>query len=129
MKWLDRALVLSPYYYGLCLTEKDFCKELKRLKVPKDTWPPFLGSASANATAHFFEKGDGTLACIITLGATKGKSVAQVHALLVHEAVHLWQEIRSNIGEKAPSSEFEAYAIQTLSQRLIEAYADAKGRK
>lgn len=125
MKWLDRALVVSPYYYGLCLDEADFRRELKRLKVPKDQWPPFLASQSANATAHFFER-DSERSCIITLGSTKGHSIAQIHAMLVHEAVHLWQEIRSDIGEKQPSSEFEAYAVQALSQRLIEAYSEAK---
>lgn len=126
MRWLDRALVVSPYYYGLCLDEADFRRELKKLKVPKDQWPPFLASQSANATAHFFESDDGGRSCIITLGSAKGRGAAQVHAMLVHEAVHLWQEIRADIGEKHPSSEFEAYAVQALSQRLIEAYSEAK---
>lgn len=126
MEWLDRALVVSPYCYGLCLTERDFHKELGRLEVPKDKWPPFLASASANATAHFFEKGDGALACIIALGSVKGRSVVQINALLVHEATHLWQAIREDLGEKQPSSEFEAYSIQTISQCLMESYAKAR---
>lgn len=126
MKWLDRALVVSPYYYGLCLDDADFRCELKKLKVPKDQWPPFLATQQADATAHFFEGDGGVRSCIVTLGSTKGRSVAQIHAMLVHEAVHLWQEIRADIGEKQPSSEFEAYAVQTLSQRLMEAYSEAK---
>jgi len=31
-KWLDRALFISPYHYLLCLTEKAYRKELRRLK-------------------------------------------------------------------------------------------------
>lgn len=129
MKWLDRALVVSPYYYGLCLSEKDFQKELKGLKIPRDEWPAFLASKSADATAHFFESGDGKRCCIITLGSVKGRSVAQVHSMLVHEAVHLWQEIREDIGERRPSPEFEAYAVQSLAQRLIESYQDGMNGK
>jgi hypothetical protein len=129
MKWLDRTLMTSPYYYGLCLSEKDFRKELKRLDVPKDGWPRFLASDHANATAHFFESSNGALSVIVTLGGTKGKSIAQIHALLVHEAVHIWQAIRENIGEKSPSSEFEAYSIQSISQGLMQAFKDAKKGK
>lgn len=119
MKWCDRALVISPYYYGVCRTEKDFSKALRKLKVPAEQRPPFLGKGG-HATAHFFEKADGTLAAIVCLGSTKGRTKAQVFALLLHEAVHLWQAIRENLGEKTPSSEFEAYAIQTIAQRLME---------
>lgn len=129
MRWLDRALLISPFYYGLCLSEKDFQKELKGLKIPRSEWPSFLGSPHANATLHTFEKGDGILCAIITLGSMKGRSLAQVHAMLVHEAVHLWQAIRENIGEHRPSAEFEAYSVQTISQRLIESYDEAKKGK
>lgn len=129
MEWLDRALVVSPYYYGLCTNEKDFHKELKKLKVPRETWPCFLGSASANATTHFFEKGDGAKCCIVTITAKKKHSLAQVYALLTHEAVHIWQAIREDFGEKSPSSEFEAYAIQTLSQMLIQSYERQRKKK
>jgi hypothetical protein len=46
----------------------------------------------------------------------------QVYALLVHEAVHIWQDVKHRIGEDNPSSEFEAYAIQNISQELMLAY-------
>ena len=60
---------------------------------------------------------------MICVSGTKEHTTAQVYALLVHEAVHMWQEARARIGEIAPSQEFEAYAIQALSQRLFEEYA------
>lgn len=130
MKWADRALVISPYYFGLCLTEKDFHRELRRLKVPRKEWPPFLGSTHANATAHFLEHSSGKRVAIVALGSTKGKTIEQVHALLVHEAVHIWQECRADLGERAPSSEFEAYSIQSIAQGLMVAWADqGRGRR
>jgi hypothetical protein len=49
-------------------------------------------------------------------------SIIQIHALLTHEAMHLWREIRNQIGEKEPSAEFEAYAIQKITQNLAYSY-------
>lgn len=123
MKWLDRALVVSPYCYGLCKSEKEFHKELKRLNVPRANWPDFLLTSHANATVHFFEqRGDIGRSCIVCVGKLKNRPRSQIFGLLTHEAVHIWQAIRDSIGEKYPSSEFEAYSIQTISQRLIEAF-------
>lgn len=126
MDWLDRALVVSPLYYGLCVSEKDFYRELRKLKLPKDEWPRFLLTKHANATTHFFETNGAGRCAIVTLGNTKGRSKPQIFAMLTHEAVHIWQEVRESLGEKFPSSEFEAYSVQTLSQRLMEAYERSK---
>jgi hypothetical protein len=122
VKWLDRSLVVSPYYFCLCTTLKQFHKELKRLKVPEKNWPDFLASACADATVHYFEKGSGELCAIVCIHRNKKHSIPQVYAMLVHEAVHIWQTIKATIGERDPSREFEAYSIQAISQRLMEAY-------
>jgi hypothetical protein len=55
----------------------------------------------------------------------EGITGLQVAALLVHEAVHVWQLFRESIGEHGPSKEFEAYSIQAISQRLMERYRDS----
>lgn len=49
--------------------------------------------------------------------------------MLTHEAVHIWQEIKLQLGEKEPSYEFEAYSIQNISQNLMEAYKRLEGKK
>ena len=46
----------------------------------------------------------------------------QLAAMLTHEAVHMWQVARERLGEDKPSQEFEAYAIQALTQRLLEEF-------
>ncbi len=122
MIWLDRSLVTSPVHYGLCKTEKAFKKELKRLGIRKKDRPDFLKSSYADATVHFFES-EGKECAIVCLGDTKGHTPNEIVGLLIHEAVHIWQEIKANIGEQHPSSEFEAYSIQTIAQNLIEAYS------
>ena len=122
MKWLSRELITSPIYIGLATTEKQFKSALKKLKIPKNDYPDFLKSPHANATAHFFtcEGKEAVIVCIHK--KHKGISRIQVDCLLVHEAVHIWQAIRENIGEKYPSHEFEAYSIQSIAQDLITAY-------
>lgn len=131
MKWLDRDLTYSPYSYGLCLTEADFEKELKRLKIPVRDWPEFVNSVHANACIHYFEKCDGLgRSAIICLRPTRTHTTEEIYALLVHEAMHLWQAIIDTIGEHRPSTEFEAYSVQAICLNLFVAYREAtKGKK
>lgn len=129
VEWLDRSLLVCPYFC-LCLNEKAYKQALKRMKVPRDHWGPFLQTHHAHATTHYLEKGDGSLACIVCMGSTEGRDIPTVHGLLVHEAVHIWQQYREFIGEKSPSSEFEAYSIQWISRMLIESYLkQTEGKK
>lgn len=123
--WLDRNLLESPYYYGLCVTEKAFHAELKRLKIPKRKWPEYLKSTRAAATVHFFEKDGGQkLCCIVCAGQPKDRTMEEIYATLVHEAVHIWQQVKVVIGESCPGDEEEAYAIQRISLELMAAYRD-----
>ena len=129
MKWLNRTLVSSPYCYGLCRSEKAFHRELKRMSVPRADWPAFIGNGGGSnsyydATTHFFENKTSGLAAIVCIGNTRKGTTAVVHALLAHEAVHIWQEIKKHLGETNPSHEFEAYAIQQITQNLITAYGE-----
>lgn len=123
LKWLDRSLILSTHYFTLCTTEKLFKKALKHLRIPKSWFPPFLSNWHSSATVHYFENRDELKAsCVVCIGNTEGKSQSQVFALLTHEAVHMWQQIKEAIGEHSPSPEFEAYAVQSISQQLFEEY-------
>ena len=79
---------------------------------------------SALAAVHHLENPQGSQCCIVALRVTKKHSLMQVNAMLVHESVHIWQAFKQHIGERKPSREFEAYAIQTIAQRLMESYDD-----
>lgn len=122
-KWLDRSLFISSHYFTLCTTEKQYQKILKHLGMPKSERPPFLLNWHADATAHYFEnQSAGKKSVVVCLGSTEGKDLIQVYALLVHEAVHIWQQVKADYGETSPSPELEAYAIQNLSQALMFEY-------
>lgn len=124
MKWLDQTLWKCRYQFGLCLSEKDFHRTLQGMGLPVAQWPMWV-SNNADATTHFFEHPDGGKAAIVCMGENAHLTGVQKAALLVHEAVHIWQEHRVATGEREPSDESEAYAVQSISQRLMEAYVDA----
>ena len=124
MKWCDRSLWQCRYHYGLCLSEKDFHREMKKMAIPDNQWPRWIND-DADATTHFLMHPDGAKAAIVCLGENPKLTGVQTAALLVHEAVHIWQEHRVSVGERDPSDESEAYAVQSISQRLMEAYVEA----
>lgn len=126
VKWIKRSIVESPYCIGLCRKEKDFYKELKRLKIPKAEWPKWIRN-NYSATTYFFESSDAhDHCCIVCIGKRKGRGIVAAYGLLIHEAVHIWQHICKDLNEHHPSSEFEAYSIQMISQCLIAAYLNNK---
>jgi len=109
-----------PIMVGYASSEKRFYREMKRLGI-KD--PLAFVTDGASATTHILSSTTSQTVCIVCLGSTKGKSPAQVYALMVHEAVHCWQETRKAMREEEPSSEFEAYTIQHYAQRFMEEFA------
>lgn len=125
LPWLDRSLMLSAYYYCLRVSEHDFHEELTRLEVPPQSWPKFVSDHS-DATVHYFESSDGKLIAIVCLDlqCTKTKSGIQIASLLVHEAVHIWQQHARLIGSRNDrSDEEEAHAIQFIAQNLMESFS------
>jgi hypothetical protein len=118
--WCDRGLTFLHLCYRLCTTEKQFHRELKKLKLPRDIWPTFIKNEWSNATVHIFSKSESNEECaIVCIKGWENKDPIAVAGLLVHEAIHLFQEYKENIGETYPSKEFEAYAIQHISQNLM----------
>ncbi|ENX41541.1 hypothetical protein F887_01937 [Acinetobacter sp. NIPH 2100] len=66
----------------------------------------FLSIDGAAAQVDYYQKG--TYA-VVQLGDTSERDLIEVYGLLLHESVHVWQRIRKLMGEREPSSEFEAY--------------------
>ncbi len=123
MKWLDRRISAPGPYLCLCLSEAEYFKAFKRLKLkPTAAWV----SQRANATAHFAESADGVCA-VVCIDGFEGRSGIEVAGLLVHEAVHIWQEWCDYYGEARPGHEQEAYAIQAIAQELMAEYARRTG--
>jgi len=125
-RWLSMDILESPLHYALFLTEEHYQKELKRLKIPPQIHAPFL-NPGAHATIHLYTREEDRSIAMVCFGSAQGKTIEQVHALLVHEATHLKQWILEEIGEHYPGREIEAYIMQNLSQCLMVSYRDQVG--
>lgn len=76
----------------------------------------------ASARVNFFDDDS----AIVQIGNQEHWSLNAVHGLLLHEAQHIWQELRKKMGEEDPSSEFEAYSVQRIAQDLFDMYDESK---
>lgn len=126
-RWLDRQLFTGPYL-TLVTSQAEFDKVLKKLKIKEHH---VYCEPANDATTHTMHNGKGQLVCVIGLRteACQGKDGLWIAALLVHEAVHVWQQARSVIiGWTDPKrtggleGEMEAYAIQNISAELMQEY-------
>lgn len=115
-KWCSRSIITSPIYFTICTSEKIMQAELKRLKI-KDSFPHV--SPGADATTQFFRNDNENEIAIVCFYDYRNHSTERNHALIVHEAVHIWQKIRDDMGEDKPSAEFEAYSVQMIAQELF----------
>jgi len=120
IQWLDRRIAAPGPDLTLCLNEPQFRKACAQIKVQP---PPFILNDWSHATAHYFESNQG-LTVIVCMRDWLARSPVEVAGLLVHEAVHVWQEYAARIGEHHPGREQEAYAIQAISQELLQSFAD-----
>lgn len=122
MKWLNRTPAWPLPYFCLCVNESEYIKVMRHLKLKH---PPPWVNEGAGATTHTLTS-KGKLCCVVCIDVpTNGVKKGEAYALLVHEAVHIWQKYCDSIGEVSPSVEFEAYTIQAISQALMFAF-DAK---
>lgn len=122
--WLNRNL-LTGGYLAFVTSQKEFEQALKDIEctdcnesfLPKG-WP---------ACTHHFDNVNGSVANIVafSMEAAAKEDPIDVAALLVHEAVHVWQNIEKGAGKLGCfGEEGEAYAIQNISTRLMTAYAE-----
>ena len=120
--WLSRNLLFGGYL-ALVTSQKEFDRALANIKVTEkieyvpNGWP---------ACTHTFDNVKGSIACIVALDLARcaEEDPIDVAALLVHEAVHVWQHNEGKAGKLGCfGDEGEAYAIQNISTRLMGEYA------
>lgn len=120
--WCDAGWF--PHYYGFCPSKKAWDKYNRNPnnRIDLGAYPPLTMKA---CTSLFRRTTDGCRLAIVTIADFPPRLVVD---LLVHEATHVWQDVRGGIGEDRPSSEFEAYAVQNIAANLFKAYEKTRGR-
>lgn len=120
--WLERNLLFGGFL-ALATSQEEFDQALVEIKVTDkiefvpNGWP---------ACTHTFDNVDGSIACVVGLDLERcaQEDPIDVAALLVHEAVHVWQQNEIKAGKLGCfGDEGEAYAIQNISTRLMLEYA------
>lgn len=114
--------------YGFCPNEAAWKHAMKTFEWvhPEHAKTPYP-TTDASCT-RFCEKRGITLVVSLSAHLDKKKDPAGVMGLLVHEATHVWQYIRKDIGEKKPSVEFEAYAMHNITTELWKAYHKTRAK-
>lgn len=120
INWLDRRIACPGPYLTLVLSQAEFDQAMRHVKRPVGA--PYLSSKRADATSHHLFNDGGEIVTVVALGDMTGRSGVEIAGLLVHEAVHAWQEYCDNIGESRPGREQEAYAVQAIAQELMAEY-------
>ena len=121
-RWYTLGFLLAGVNYSLFLDNKLFKKEYN--KIAKDFGfigdvPKFILSDDASATIHSLTTKLGDITALVCMKIDKEKSDAQIISLLVHEVVHVWQQIKEVAGIFNPNKEFEAETIQQITQDLL----------
>ena len=120
VRWLDRRVAAPGPYLALCLNEQQFAAACRHIRC--DSPSAWIKNEWSNATAHYFDTAKG-LTVVVCVRGWEGRHPVEVAGLLVHEAVHVWQQYAERIGETHPGHEQEAYAIQAISQELMDEFA------
>jgi hypothetical protein len=119
--WLDRRIAHPGPHLTLCLTEKEYLDAMWNLRIKNP--PDWIRTPQADATVHYISNPKQELCCVVCMRDTTSRAPLEVAGLLVHEAVHIWQEYAASIGETQPGREQEAYAVQSIAQVLMEEFA------
>lgn len=129
--WLYRHLYEGPYL-TLIHSQAQFNVIMRKMNVKKGNIETFC-DPNAGATCHTYYSPKGRLCCIVAVNLKRIKDCdpVEICGILVHEAVHVWQAIRREMTGRANMQltdgigiETEAYFIQAISQRLIQAYSE-----
>ena len=98
-------------------------KDCKHIDIDKN----LISLGSGNASTNFIIDEHGQSLIIVYMPYTDVPLISQ-QGLIIHEAVHIWQEIKNRMREDEPSIEFEAYSIQVISQDLLWLLGESNGR-
>lgn len=124
-EWLDRRIARPGPCLALCLDEDAFRQTCVECDLEP---PPWLPTEQSDAAVHLFWV-NGRRTAVVCMRRWDKHEPVEVAGMLVHEAVHVWQDYADGIGEHVPGREQEAYAIQAIAQELMAEFARQIGAR
>lgn len=125
VEWCDRGIF--PIYYGFCPSEKAWKRQMKILDIKNSPYPDVDGRCTT------FDKTNNGLVSkrisIVTINERCDKNHLGVVGLIIHEATHVWQQVRDHMGEESPSVEFEAHSMEYIAGNLYGAWVNTRAPK
>lgn len=121
--WIDRGW--QPAAIGFVPGREAWDSLIKSHKIEKPFPDPGI---NCGTTTWLVNDVTGEAMILVTLNPSAERAAIDVILTLVHEAVHVWQFIADHMGEQSPGIETEAYAIQHISEGLINAYCATQGK-
>lgn len=106
---------IGRVYYTIVFNEKQKTKFLNKHGIPECA----VQSLDTDACMHALEGESGEVFCLIE--CKNPESSVDYMMLIVHECVHVYQEMIKWCSEESPSAEFEAYSIQEISRNCVNA--------
>lgn len=125
--WGSVSFIWCPYMIALCVTKEQAEEAIRKIKVPADTFDAFDANDGHAAVTQTRTLSNAHRYALVYLQDYTGRSVAQIHALLAHEAVHVVLASFRAMGEDEPAEEQTAYAVQAVTEYLIEEFKRLTG--
>lgn len=109
-----------PIKVGYSPSWKARTRALKKLRITnRPSWEESDGRCE-----HWWNVGKYLDHVVLITLSTKARrhEMPYIAGVIAHECMHAWRHIREAIGEKEPSSEFEAYTMQQMVQHVLHAH-------
>jgi len=119
-KWLHRRVAKLGPFLTLCLSKEEQDHVTKKLLSRSLDFP--VDGAHCHTFGNITTNELCAVVSVSKASQERCNSIELV-GLLIHEAVHVWQRYAEDMGETSPGTEQEAYAIQGISQELLDEYA------
>lgn len=102
--------------FCLVLRDKDLKQVCKYLGVKRHEFDEMSKAGRVDFLENLHTRQN---MAVVRIAEDKEFDLAAHIGLITHEAVHIKQQIISDIGEEIPSSEFEAYLTQEITVSLV----------